>query len=315
MNYPWFKPLFNQIKSMQQTNRLPHALLFEANNDSGIDEFILFLAQALMCEKNTLIPCNNCSQCKLYNSDQIHPDCFEISKENEVIKIDEIRQLNQNLRLTSFNSKAKIALIYQADRMNVASNNALLKLLEEPPEHTYFFLTVSQRERLLPTIQSRCEVFHCDISFENVKPWLIEKANENNINDYSDEKLLSIYKLSQNRPLLAKDILINQEALNLRKTLFNLMLNYQFEQIHLLDEKQIDWIIFWLYTIVVDIMKLKLDAEMMITNSDCLNEIKQMANQFSYDDILNRYQKLNEFKNAQKQGLHLNKMLWLENWF
>lgn len=86
-----------------------------------------------------------------------HPDLFIFQEENS-IKINQIRQLKKNLALKPYSAPFKAALILEADKLTLPAQNALLKVLEEPPAKSILVLTTGQTGLLLPTIISRCQI-------------------------------------------------------------------------------------------------------------------------------------------------------------
>ena len=87
----------------------------------------------------------------------VNPDIF-IFKEEDSIKIEQIRQLKKNLQLKPYLLKFKVAVINQAEKLTTEAQNALLKTLEEPPENSILILTTGNMELILPTITSRCQI-------------------------------------------------------------------------------------------------------------------------------------------------------------
>jgi DNA polymerase-3 subunit delta' len=170
--YLWQKKQWQHI--MQQRTSLPHALLLRGRAGTGKHEFALNLSQALLCSQaNTEhAACGKCPSC-IWFAEGGHPDFRLISSEDaetteetpkkktakkSQISVLQIRQLIDYLSLSShqFNSR-RIILISPAETLNIASANALLKMLEEPPANTLFLLVTSQPQRLLATIISRCQ--------------------------------------------------------------------------------------------------------------------------------------------------------------
>jgi len=158
---------------MQRKNALPHALLLRGRAGIGKHEFALDLSRALLCANpNKDVACGACPSC-VWFAEGAHPDFRLIAPENEEesedspkkktskksqISVIQIRQLFDYLSLSSHQVGAKrIILISPAETLNLASANALLKMLEEPPANTLFLLVTSQSQRLLPTIISRCQ--------------------------------------------------------------------------------------------------------------------------------------------------------------
>ncbi|MBL7684877.1 MAG: DNA polymerase III subunit delta' [Deltaproteobacteria bacterium] len=140
---------------LKSEDKIPHALLLTGPLGIGKKKVAWHFAQSLLCTEASP-PCESCSACLKVQQRQ-HPDFIFIEPEEDVIKIDSIRHLKSQLSLQPFEAKFKIALIADAEAMNVAASNALLKTLEEPSEKTLLFLTSSAPYRLLKTILSRCQ--------------------------------------------------------------------------------------------------------------------------------------------------------------
>lgn len=100
-------------------------------------------------------PCGQCRPCrKILKS--IHPDVILTRPTGSFIKIDQVRDLCRKLALKPYESRFRFAIIAEADSLNPEAGNALLKMLEEPPDRTILILTAEQASDLLPTIGSRC---------------------------------------------------------------------------------------------------------------------------------------------------------------
>ncbi|MBC7787099.1 MAG: DNA polymerase III subunit delta' [Methylophilaceae bacterium] len=175
--YPWQQPTWQRIRTMR--SKLPHALLISGKAGIGKLEFAQNLAKSLLCIhlESAGAACNLCSNCTWFN-EGTHPDFRLINpdqdtdnvtdeapstkktaKKSVVIKIEQIRELNQFLALSNHQHNGlRIVLMCPAEALNLASANALLKMLEEPPQSTIFLLVSHQPQRLLPTIISRCQV-------------------------------------------------------------------------------------------------------------------------------------------------------------
>lgn len=150
----------SQIKIMRQSlqkGALAHAYLFTGPSGIGKETFAVELAKTLNCEQNKSDACDDCPVCKRIGENTF-PDHFHIvpAGASLTIKIEDILNLQKKLNLSRFEGKAKTILIADADRLNDASSNALLKILEEPMPQTYFFLISSNPEGILATIRSRC---------------------------------------------------------------------------------------------------------------------------------------------------------------
>lgn len=101
-------------------------------------------------------PCLSCVPCRKV-LDGVHPDVYELDPgEGREITVDRVRELRSDAFVRPFESQWKAYLILRAEGLNVHAQNALLKLLEEPPPYALFFLQTSNASALLPTVRSRC---------------------------------------------------------------------------------------------------------------------------------------------------------------
>ena len=206
--YLWQKNQWQHI--MQQRANLPHALLLRGRAGTGKHEFALNLAQTLLCSKAILINepsqqhCGACPSC-VWFAEGNHPDFRLISPEDadvaedapakkkaakkSQISVAQIRQLIDYLSLSNHQVNSKrVILISPAETLNLASANALLKMLEEPPANTLFLLVTSQPQRLLATILSRCQAIDMPLpSKTEALTWLKSQnvADAENILDYA----------------------------------------------------------------------------------------------------------------------------------
>ncbi len=130
------------------------------------------LARRLNCRGDDIRLCNPCRQ---FNSGS-YPDFLELGPENRPsITIEQIRQLNHSLSLSPYYAGgARVVLIDEAHMLTVEAQNALLKLIEEPPPHTLFVLAAEHLEALLPTVCSRLSaVYFAPVSDQHVADWLM----------------------------------------------------------------------------------------------------------------------------------------------
>lgn len=165
MIYAWHHAAWQQLTAHWQNQ--PNAWLFAGRRNTGKLAFARHLAQALLCETptDTHEPCQQCTSCHLF-AQTSHPDFYELTPEepeNETatrtlqhIKIDAVRAILAPLTQSSLRGGRRVVLIHPAESMNIQAANALLKMLEEPPEAVIFLLVTHHRDRLLPTIKSRC---------------------------------------------------------------------------------------------------------------------------------------------------------------
>ncbi|MBQ8585712.1 MAG: hypothetical protein IJ452_05450 [Butyricicoccus sp.] len=118
------------------------------------------LASALLCT-GTNPPCGGCAACIKLRADS-HPDLIVIDEGDSEIKVDTARQIRDEAYIRPNEGGRKVFLIRHADRMNPIAQNALLKVLEEPPRDVFFVLTAMQPGVILQTIRSRCSIYHLE---------------------------------------------------------------------------------------------------------------------------------------------------------
>jgi DNA polymerase-3 subunit delta' len=152
------------LQSAASRRRLAHAYLFHGEVAIGKRLAALRFAQALNCERPVsaapLDACGTCRSCRQIEA-RTHPDFFVIEPDAEQttpqIKIEQVREIEQQVIYRPLIAERKICLIDQADRMTIGAANALLKTLEEPPDHSLFLLISSRPSALPATIRSRCQ--------------------------------------------------------------------------------------------------------------------------------------------------------------
>ena len=138
-----------------QAGRIVHALMFSGPRGTGKRSVARLLAQTLLCKSPGERPCGVCPACKRC-AGGTHPDVHTVTPEKNVIRVEQIRQLTDELSLASYEGGMKIAIVERADTMNESAQNALLKTLEEPSGDALFLLLTDAPGALLPTITSRC---------------------------------------------------------------------------------------------------------------------------------------------------------------
>ncbi len=140
------------------TNRVGHAYLFTGARGVGKTSTARILAKALNCADGpSSTPCNVCDICQgVTSGDDI--DVIEIDGASNR-GIDEIRQLRSNVNVRPSRARFKIYIIDEVHMLTVPAFNALLKTLEEPPEHVKFFFCTTDPEKIPITVLSRCQRF------------------------------------------------------------------------------------------------------------------------------------------------------------
>ena len=145
-------------------NRVGHSYIFSGIEGIGKKMFALEFAKLINCTGNIEIngPCGCVSCTKIEKG--IHPDVTLLEyKDEKTIKIDNVRaDLEEKIFLSPFESRFKIFIVDNAERMNFNAQNAFLKTLEEPPGYSVIILVTDSLNYIAPTIRSRCQIikFH-----------------------------------------------------------------------------------------------------------------------------------------------------------
>jgi DNA polymerase-3 subunit delta' len=150
------------LRRVLKKGTVPHAFLFSGMAGSGKLAAALELARALNClSPRDYDSCGVCGACHKLEQG-LHPDVVHIKSDGASIKLDPIRELVKRFRFRPFEGKYRIVIIHDAQRMLEVAQNALLKILEEPPQANLFILLAPESQMLLSTIVSRC----CQVRFQ-----------------------------------------------------------------------------------------------------------------------------------------------------
>jgi DNA polymerase-3 subunit delta' len=136
------------------TRRTAHAYLFAGVDGCGKRKTALAFIEAIFCGRDE--GCGTCPSCRKVTAMQ-HPDLHVVEPDGAFIKIDQVRELQRQLAYRPFEAPLKACIIDEADRLNPAAGNALLKTLEEPSGNALLILLTANSGGVLPTILSRCQ--------------------------------------------------------------------------------------------------------------------------------------------------------------
>lgn len=143
------------LASLGDGGRFPHALLIEGARGLGKKTAALAVAKRLMCVGETP-PCGSCPHCHKLDKN-VHPDLrfYTVPDGKREFPIELVRELRSDAYIAPNEAKCKVYVLDHAHAMNVSAQNALLKLIEEPPANTYFLLLCENRSLMLSTVLSR----------------------------------------------------------------------------------------------------------------------------------------------------------------
>ena len=183
------------LQNICKSNKIAHSYIFSGIDGIGKSLIAKEFAKKILCLSND-VKCDNCKSCIEFESEN-HPDYIEIEPDGKNIKIDQIRELIKKAYEKPIISLKKVYIINDADLMTKEAQNCLLKTLEEPPNYVTIILVVSNENKLLNTIKSRC----LKIVFSRLNECELKNYLQNNgINDIEENIILrangSIKKLN-----------------------------------------------------------------------------------------------------------------------
>lgn len=316
-----------------QRGRIPSSYLFAGEPGIGKKFTAINLAKALNCLKtvnshqssvishkdnkenyerlsttdNRLIDCcDECPSCKKIDSGS-HPDFLLISPKSGLIRIEEIRAIDDALSFKPFEGRKKVVITDEADTMNPYAANAFLKTLEEPPEDSLIILISSSPDRLPDTIRSRCSRINftplpaeaCEKVIKTVmsqkagKPAGVQaKKSKKPVKD--DAQLSTLVRLSMGRPGLA----ISGDLIEERTWFMQMlqgMLNTEKDGWTSKEEMEKWFDLLLVLLRDAAILKITRDTKNLI-NSDLKDSVKKLSSSMDLKGIIENYQKLNTLK-------------------
>ena len=304
------------IQHALQSDHLAHAYLFTGEDAIGKKLTALRIAQAINCdhydETSVSDPCGSCRSCH-QTEGETHPDFLLIRPEqgkgqNPQIKIERVREIEHHVIYRPLMSSRKICLIDEADRMTSGAANALLKTLEEPPDHCLFILITSRPAALLSTIRSRCLVVRfAPPSPTQVKDYLIQ---ERNIQD-SEARFISVVTNGQLGQALEFDM---EESLSQREQLLPILSGSSVQSIpELLDfaealskSDQAKEALSWFFQILRDLLLVTLDCQSeYVLHQHDIQSLQSLAGRTSAPTLIALMEELHALEQGMNRNLNI----------
>lgn len=311
------------LQTAVSTNHLGHAYLFHGEPAIGKRLTAIALAQYLHCEAPQEAPtpdaCGLCRSCHQV-AHAIHPDLLMIQpdeqKHNPKIPINQIRDIEHLVIYRPLVGSHKVCLIDQADSMTQEAANALLKTLEDPPDHCLFLLISSRPEHLLSTIRSRCITLRFSpLPTDVVYDFLRNRTDS----DATDARLIAAFSEGRLGSALACDP--TELKVKLRQYWALLFGEDTPSASHVMDMSEglvksdhVQEAIHWFWAGLRDLLILTLDTSSSPTlYTDQETALRQLAGRMTPFSILPLIQELNQLERGQQRNL--NMQIGLEQFF
>ena len=174
--------IINNFKNAIINGQIAHSYIFEGPKSIGKKTIATALAKTLLCEKKLTEACGICGSCVQFEHEN-QPDFKIIDNLENTIKKSDIQELQKDIKIKPFKGNRKVYIVCQAENMTAEAQNSFLKTLEEPPDFAIIILTTENKEKLLPTIISRCQL----VAFNYVDITKIENMLVNKFNNTSEQ--------------------------------------------------------------------------------------------------------------------------------
>lgn len=317
------------LQSSIASKSLAHAYLFHGPEKVGKTHLAEIFAASIICEnfsrgsQNSILPCGQCDPCRQFGK-RIYPDLYFVERQNNEkgekradIRVEQIRELIEKISKRAFLNNYKFVIISEAQYLNPAASNCLLKTLEEPTAQTVIILICPAVSRLLPTIKSRCQSFKfLSVSKNLIYDYLIKKGANRNLS-------VELASIAAGRPSVAMQYFVapdkraeflassrgwlsvfNQSALEKFKFVENFIKNNENNDVII--EKLSDFSV-----ITRDIMLARVYKNELIVNAPLEKEISEIADKFDFDSLNWLIAEIEKTKIRIRQNV--NPKLTLEN--
>ena len=226
------------LKNALATGKIAHAYLNARPRGTGKTTMAKLFAKALNCEEGIGCQCNKCKNCVAITEGN-HPDVLELDAASNN-GVDEIRELIDKVKYGTILGKYKVYIIDEVHMLSTGAFNALLKTLEEPPEHVIFILATTEPHKILPTILSRCQRYDFNkVSEKDIKERIKAVLLNENV-EYNEQAIDLIVNLADGGmrdalSILEKVLAYSRNTLNVEDILSIFALESKEEKIKLIN--------------------------------------------------------------------------------
>lgn len=325
--FPWQQQIWQKLVARLQADSLPHALIFSGQAGLGKSSFAQQFTLSLLCEQvlSSGAACGQCRQCSLAIKGN-HPDYLTLQPETKQITVEQIRELNNSLQQAKHVAQRKLAVIFQAEKMNLAAANAFLKTLEEPNTGVQIILVSAKPQALPATILSRCQIFHFkapNLDNDNL-PGLIDWVQQNipAVNGLAPTDIETLLRLVHYAPLCLAETELT-EFLSQRQQWLQQLLGFlqrNSSPINLAEQwKNLPSLQLFLFLqeVIADLIKQHCFAQNDASNNYILyrnfaTDLQQLGKCYSMHNLYKIWDHLSDFRNKINKNANLNLQLMLE---
>lgn len=299
------------LESAIAHDRISNAYVFEGIQGVGKKLCAKIFSQALVCSEKENAPCGECPFCVQAKALTM-PDIIYVKKDADkaTIGVENVRQqVIGEVYLKPRNANRKVFVIEEGDDLSVEAQNALLKVLEEPPAYVTFIICVTSKEKLLSTVLSRSQtVTFFPLSCETVAKYLIDKT------DTPEDKTQLLSKMAQGSIGTALELATDDTKLTRMEKSVTALINLKKnalrirEMVELLTEEKenITEIIDYMSTFLRDCVLIKTEMPQMAVFSDKVSDMRVFSQDLSKKNLISAFDKLNQLKIKLKQNLNFN---------
>ncbi len=293
-----FSLLTNSIKN----NKISHAYLIDGNSNEHAFDFVMSLVKVILCKYHytNFDKCGSCNLCNRIDSGN-YPEVKIISSDSLVIKKEQLLELQSDFSKISVEGDYRIYIIKDCDKMNKQASNSLLKFLEEPEEGIIAILLTNNINKVLKTIVSRCQ--------------LITLAKDRHFNSDSTLKNFAYSFCSSQEEI--DNFLEDQSKKDMIEAIIKFILYYEENGLDIMIYLKKMWYnnfltrddnimaVFLMVLFYFDVFKYKYSLNDYFF-CDYLDELKNVSNANSLDDILKKIDKCVEIKENLEYNLNTN---------
>lgn len=309
--------IIEYFKKAISMDKVSHAYILNGEDKSGKMMLAEAFAMTLQCEQGGNIPCGVCHSCK-QSLNHNQPDIIYVSHEKpNTLSVEDIRsQINHSIGLKPYSSRYKIYIIDEAEKMNEAAQNALLKTIEEPPAYAVLLLLTNRADGFLPTILSRCVRLDLKaVSDEKIRKFLME---EKQVPSYQAEICVAFAQGNVGKAIaLASSDNFNEiknSVIQLLKRIHDIDFYEMTQAVTMIKEYKLeindyfDLMMVWYRDVLI--YKATADVNRLIFREE-IYSIKRVASHSSYEGIENILKALEKAKTRLKANVNFDLLIEL----